>query len=78
MYNNIVLYNLGRRQVFQNLLYLLLKISGALVIPKGNLRKQYLPKGVMKVAYLALLMSNGICQSPSDASISVKIVDPES
>ena len=53
------------------------KCSGALVIPKGNLLKQYLPIGVIKVDNGLDSFSNGICQNPLIASSPLKIVAPD-
>ena len=71
--------NPNYRQVLQNLFHLLLKDFWCdLLISKGNLWMQYLPKSVMKVVYVALLTSNGICQKPADTSSLVKTFEPES
>ena len=44
------------------------KYSGGEVIPKGSLRKQYLPNGVMNVVSSSELGERGICQNPELAS----------
>ena len=55
---------------------LLWKRSGGKVISNGNLLKQYLQKGVIKVVNLADLGSNGICQNPEFASSFQKTLAP--
>lgn len=44
------------------------KTSGANVMPKGSLLKQYLPSSVIKLVRWALFCSRGICQKPLLAS----------
>lgn len=50
------------------------KISGALVMPKGNLLRQYLPNGVINVVSLQLSGCSGICQYPLAASREEKLL----
>lgn len=44
------------------------KIFGALVMPKGNLLKQYLPNGAVNAVSLQLSGCRGICPNPLAAS----------
>ncbi len=52
-------------------------ISGAEVIPKGSLRKQKRPTGVIKVVSFLQLASNSICQNPLDASNVENMHEPD-
>ena len=54
-----------------------LKISGALEIPNGNLLKQNLPKGLMKVVSNLDSLARGICQNPLLASSLLNTVAPD-
>ena len=53
-------------------------ISGADEMPKGNLRKQKRPKGVMNMVSNAESGDRGTCQKPELASSFEKTVAPDS
>jgi hypothetical protein len=60
------------------LFIILWKISGALVIPKSNLLKQYRPIGVRNVVRSLDSSARGICQKPQLASNFVNISTTDS
>ena len=62
----------------RTLCFLFWKCSGADVIPNGKRRKQYLPKGVMKVVSSWDVGARGICQNPDLASSFVNTFAPAS
>lgn len=65
---NVIYTNLCTFHTIKQLLYFPLNTSGVEHNPKGTLRKQCLPKGVLNAQKCALYFSKGTCQNPADTS----------
>lgn len=65
---NVIYTNLCTFYTIKQLLYFPLNTSGVEHNPKGSLRKQCLPKGVLNAQKCVLYFSKGTCQNPADTS----------
>lgn len=65
---NVIYTNLCTFYTIKQLLYFPLNTSGVEHNPKGSLRKQCLPKGVLNAQKCVLYFCKGTCQNPADTS----------
>lgn len=65
---NVIYTNLWTFSTIKQLLYFSSNTSGVEHNPKGSLRKQCLPKGVLNAQKCVQYFSKGTCQNPADTS----------